>query len=325
MTCLALLVVFAACCEATARQSDWPGKEQLAALPKGTVVSLKVPHAIFRRGRPGNEHVIAGDPHAGLTFNGLTDWKLRGIPSLLEFKISSVKKFNDYGGSKMVLVRLTGESGSETILIRQTVVDMVAAFREVFAIGKATDPEAQNYLKYQRQIAFNQWFSGPLAGLSDSDRERLLRAAQTIDGFSGVEVFKGKSFVVFDGGRIAIEYDRGVANRNATAARFLNDGGLRALRAVAREFASIEGLAGIKLQAQLGYLPPSNSAVPSILQGGVNVPPEYQRRHEALEMYFPTETTVKFSDADITSQELVRSATVLIDGSRTELTLGTAP
>lgn len=315
-TIFSVFTLLAVCLAAGAQTpAQWPPKGWPLPVPKDSVVTLKVPLEAFGEMRAMQQIAIDGADGA-IVFNGNRNWKDAGFPSMAQVVVHNAKIFDDplskeKKKAKVIGVAISGDSGNlfyfTWLFFRPSVGDVGAAFRELFILDKADSPEARQYAQAYRDGVSAKWFSGPLGSLTKETRDGLLQLAALTGGSIGTRSFKDKQYLLIDVGSSTPIYNELRLDKSARAATYFNAFLIKVLRdaeAVARELPDFHG---VLVTTRIRHKDLRYDFLAATT--------------DDFQMYAPFAAIRQFTEADITSQQLVDASVVLVDGDRIKLLL----
>jgi len=238
--------------------------------------------------------VAPGGP-TGVIVSGDPDWQVGGFPSLTQFTVSKVKKdeveLQTLSGLKIRLNFLGGSPESMFGKVAAPLAGRDAYRREAYA------------------ALSTKFFTGPLAALSDAKKDLLLAFAHTTARGTtvGSETFKEKLYLVVNLGGTDVVYNELKLNQAARVAKVMNERLLTVLKAFAAPVADVTDIHGLKLEYSIAH---RNFLSASSVSD-----------YDKLEIYAPSDAIHKFSGADITSQQLVDGAVVIVNDNRVQVAL----
>lgn len=183
--------------------------------------------------------------------------------------------------------------------------DVSRALQAVLVLpGKEEEARAEGYAALSAHF-----FTGPLADLSDTTKQALLRFADLVANGTtiGSTVFKEKLFLVVDLGTDENVYNELKLNQSQRVAEVMNERLLAILKAFAKQIEGNSKLYGLKLELSIPHKSFANEFAAAT--------------YDKLEVYVGSEDTRKFADADITSQQLMDSAVVIVNSNRIQVPL----
>ncbi len=297
------------------------------ALPKGSTVVLRVPTQFWRieglersdlkielpfkseKGTAGDLSSFFVDVSDVL---GQKDWATSGFPfcgDLMLTRIFELKSFAMHHELPYTEVELRSSTAYVRLHFAHVSSDagaLNAEFQKLVAAGtwgqfKTTDDFHNNVFRVQQA----RIFTGPMAALSDRTKGSLMEMACTGQNTFGAETYKSKNFFAITLGSDSQIYNSNVMNSSARVAKVINERiveRVKAFKAPAQE----TGLDGLKFAADISF------------RNFVN---EAELHNDRLEIYFPLDLCLKFTDADITSQQLIDGSIVLLNGNRIQVPL----
>ncbi len=129
--------------------------------------------------------------------------------------------------------------------------------------------------------------------------------AETVYNTFTTETFKGKTHFAVTLQPVAVVYNSNKLNSSARVAKVFNERIIERIRAF-KGPAQESGIDGLKFSAEVAY------------RNFVDEPTSHQ---DQLEIYLPLELIMKFTEADITTQQLVDGSVVLLNGNRIQILL----
>jgi len=311
-------------------------KGWLIDVPKGTVVTLKIPlsavHDSPLASRIPAEHPrsIIEQSDSSLVVDGQPDWETAAFPSMLRLTLVYTKRTDDVEGllesigqarhgekgekktaaAKVTEVGLLAEGGKAILLhFRSTVTDVSAAFRKIVIIGEPAGPEAVKYLHDVRSDRSARFFAGTLSKIDDERKLALLSVAEAFGDKTtmGSEAYKDKSFFVVNLGADGSVYNTNRMNQSDRVSKVINDKLLAVLKVVLKTLPETPGLYGVKVEVKILYR--------NFMDDSARV------ENDTLSIYAPLSSLRKFLDADITGQQLMDESVELVNENRVKVTL----
>lgn len=304
-------------------KQEKPPKGWLLNIPKDTVVTLKIPFSVMdiKAGYiavnipKGYATADIEQSASGLVIGKVADWKSSGFPSMLELTVKRVKVEDDWRSNekkaKHTLIELSGEGKEMSVLLyfKQNVTDINAAFKEVVALGRASDQEATDYLKQIYDDRAQRFFAGRPTELSEEKKLNLVRFAHKAGGSTTLksETYKSSVFLVIDLGIDENVYNTLRMNQAARVARVINERLLALLKGASQYITDSRELQGVKLELKIPHKDFSN---------------EYTKANtDLLQIYVPLIEIKRFVDAEITSQQLIDNSIVIVNDNRVQVPL----
>lgn len=240
---------------------------------------------------------------------GREDWKTAGFPSLIEARLAKVKMVRKENRAEVTFrfgpmgyaLRLNVEGVTEETL--------PSVLGEVAIAGPSSGPQVKESLDSAYALLAGNIFTGPLAAIP-RDRQLLLLsfAHLTAEGTTiGNASFKDNAYLAVDLGEDPNVYNTLQLNQTQRVAKIVNERLLVVIKAFAAPAQGAAPLHGLKLQLRIPYKDfLQQYAVP---------------QYDTLELYLPLESIARFTDAEITSQELIDQSVVLVNSNRLQIPL----
>jgi len=285
------------------------GQGWLLDVPKGTRVVLKIPGRIigfekveFWSGSLNYGTVIEQSAAGGLIVGGLTEWRTAGWTLMRQLTVEKVSR-----NSRLTEVELRDPLFNVKLRFDTTVKDLSAAFREVAFVGLLSEFEASEY--YQREVigkVLPLIFTGKLASIPTKAKLRLLGEVRYVDSAIRTEKYKGDTYLVLNAGGDVQIYNTIQMDQSARVAHALNQRVLSYMKRVAKIINFHTEVDGIKVEVDLPYK---------------NFVTEYhnQPSYDHLELYAPMDVIRQFADDELTNQEFVEEAVLLVNGNRSRI------
>ena len=282
---------------------------------KGQVVIVKIPHNLWVKEKLGaasgqSIYTIEIDN----AFIAGRKWETGSVPSLREFVLEKTEECGrmryDCKMKGFRQVELRSPAVWLKLRFAPDVSDVNSAFSEVVATGTVAQFEESDYFKAKIFAAQSPLvFSGPLSSLPNETKLRLFKDSLN-SGAEGLtsETYKGKIYLVVKMGEGDDVYNSIRLNQSARTARVVNEKLLNLLKKFGTSLPAAGDLFGLKLE----------EAIPFRDFTGTD-PVQYDK----LQVYAPSESIRKFSDADITNQQFIDSCSVLVNDNRVQVNLST--
>jgi hypothetical protein len=276
---------------------------------KGSFVVLKIPakrvgfeKVGFWSGVANYGTVIEQASNGGLLVGGLAEWRTAGWPLMRQLTLEKVSR-----NSRFVEVELRDPLFNIKLRFDAGVKDINAAFREVAFVGLPSEFEASDY--YKQEVigkVLPQIYSGRLAGIPDAAKLKLLKDVNYIDTAIRAEKYKGDTYLVVNAGGDVQMYNTIQMNQSARIAHAVNERVLRYIKYAAKAIKYYPEVDGIKVEL---YLPFKNFVTEDYM------PPHY----DFIELYAPMDVIRQFAEDELTNQEFVEEAVLLVNGNRTRI------
>jgi hypothetical protein len=294
-----LILIFAA----TSQSKEWP-----LSAPKGTVVVAKVPTRFWQV-----------DKYDAVSSNGqriyyvqvkdlldTPDWQTGGFPYCGEFTVTKVFEFRPLYKLRYTDIELRNSAIYLKLRFSPEIKDMNAEFQKLTARGDWHAFESSD--EFRKTVFATQnsrIFIGPLAQLSDSLKMALMRTVCDGQNTFDVETFKSRSYFAVSLANDGTVYNSLRLDESARVRRTINEQLLHRIK-LFRGVAQQTGIDGLKFTTNIAYRDFANETV---------------ARTDEMEVYIPLDLSMKFADADITSQQLLDGSIVLLNGNRIQVTL----
>jgi hypothetical protein len=285
-------------------------------VPKGQKLVIKIPHNLWVRDKLD---AASGQPiyivEIDSAFMSARKWETGNIPSLREFVVEKSEEC----GRMRYDCKLKGyrqvELRSPAVWVKlrfaPDVTDVNSSFREVISLGTVGEFEESDYFKTKVfGAASTRIFSGPLAALPDDTKLRLFKDSLNTGAEDLTsETFKGKLYLVVNMGQGDDVYNSTRLNQSARTAKVVNEKLLNLLKKFGTSLPAQGELFGLKLMEAIPFK--------DFVRGGA-------AQYDKLQIYAPSESIRKFSDADITNQQFIDGCTVLVDDNRVQVNLSSS-
>jgi hypothetical protein len=266
-------------------------------LPTDALGALKRQLTVF--------HLVPVEVRGGAVLvRGDAAWRSLGFPMLESRRIGRIGKVDaDATGHRVYSVQLKAK-GQNDIWLDIEGEDPQTALKEILVRPAAADSVLE--AAYERFAKLT--FVGPLAGVAPNMQRVLLEFAHKAARgarLSSIQ-FKNRTYMVVDLGIDRAIYNDARLNQTQRLAKVVNDRLLliaKAFAAPVRNVPEVEGLA-IKLR--------------SPHQDFIN---DDAIQMDQVEIYLPATEIQRFTNADITSQQLIDGSIVLVNGNRIALPL----
>lgn len=285
------------------------GQAVLLDVPKGSRVILKIPGKIigfekvgFWGGSLNYGTVIEQSATSGLIVGGLTQWKTVGWVLMRQLTLEKVSRNN-----RFTEVELRDPLFKVKLRFDTTVKDLNAAFREVAFIGLLSEFEASDY--YQQEVVRKVLpliFTGTLASIPTKAKLRLVSEVKYIDSAIRTEKYKGHTYLVLNAGGDVQIYNTIQMDQSARISHALNQRVLSYMKRVAKIINFHSEVDGIKVEVDLPYK---------------NFVTEYynEPNYDHLELFAPMDIIRQFAEDELTNQEFVEEAVLLVNGNRSHI------
>ena len=224
---------------------------------------------------------------------------------MMELRLSDVKS-----NSSKTEVQLKAGERTEIYLNFVMAPQYVAdAFRQVAFVGTLEEFEASpDYQEVADRLLPNV-FGGRLANLTREQQLKILRAVDYDNGAAQGQEYKGNLYVpiTFVGDTV---YNTLQLGQPARISRLTQDELLRLLKEKYRAIRGIPGFDGIQIKTAIAYRNFVDRSAPT--------------QYDQVVIYARLEDIQKFDEAEITSQRLLDSSIVLVNGDRVEVSLNLA-
>lgn len=242
--------------------------------------------------------VLALDEGGRVTLNGAPDWRSAGFPIVTALKVENVKRRKKEGDT---IVRLGRRGFVGLILVMPTESEA-----DIWPHVVVDTLSADSLLTAARDSLRPQFFQGELAVISRPTQDALMEWFRLGAGTFAVEEFKEQRYFLADLGELEVVYNDLQLNESDRVAEVVKTRLLDVLKSfskVGREVSSH----GLAVAVGIPHKSFANRYGP--------------HQTDQLRLYVPIERIMAFADADITSQELMESAIVLVNGNRVAVDL----
>lgn len=282
-------------------------------VPKGQVLIVKIPRKLWMQEKLG---ASSGQPIYTLEIDSAfmtgKKWEEGDIPSLQEFSLEKTEVCGrmrydcKVKGFRQVELR----SANVWLKLRfgPDVSDVDSAFGEVVSLGTVAEFENSDYFKTKVfAVQVPRVFAGPLAPLPDEIKLRLFQESLN-NGAEALssETYKGKTYLVVRMGEGSDVYNSLRLNQSARTAKLVNEKLLKLLKTFGTALPGSGDLFGMKLEEEIPFKDFTSSD---------------SVQHDHLQIYAPSDSIRKFSDADITSQQFIDGCAVLVNDNRIQVNL----
>lgn len=278
-------------------------------VPKGKFVVLKIPGKLvgFERvstwtGAVSHGAVIEQSEKSGLMIGGLSDWRTAGWTLMRQLTLEKVSRKD-----RFTEVELRDPLFNVKLRFDSSIKDVNVAFREVAFVGLLSEFEASEY--YQKEVVekmLPKIFTGGLASIPTKSKLKLLEELKYVDSAIKTEKYKGDTYLSVDVGGDVEVYNTIRLNQSQRLAHTLNQRVLSYLKRIARTIKFNSEVDGIKITILVPY---KNFITETYLE------PNYDR----LEIYVPMDVIRQFADDELTNEEFVEEAILLVNGNRARL------
>ena len=188
-----------------------------------------------------------------------------------------------------------------------SVKDLSSAFREVAFVGLLSEFEASDY--YQKEVigkVLPTVFNGSLTSIPANRKLNLLKELRYIDSAIKSEKYKGNNYLSVNVGGDTQIYNMIRVDQTSRLGDSLNDRILSYFKRIARVIKFHRDVDGIKISV---FVPYKNFVTEAYSE------PHYDR----LEIYAAMDVIQQFADDELTNQEFVDEAIVLVNGNRMQI------
>jgi len=276
-------------------------------LTKGTSVTITVPSALLQYDGyfiRGGTRIVAANISAaddGVAVNDSAEWKLAGLPALVDVSFEKVSKKKNY-----TEVELRGPIAVVKLRFDGSVRSVESALGEVAIPGNHRSDGVDQYLGEVYDMLSPTFFGGNLAALSTDRKRAILSAVQSAPG-GDVRLYKGQPYAYFDLGTDGSVYNDLRFNQVSLIANVLNEQLFTRMRGLSRYFSGVPELPGVTVTYQIRHKSFLEKYAPESIY--------------YLEIYGPMDQMQKFAAADITNQQFLDASVVLVDGNRVQIPL----
>lgn len=236
------------------------------------------------------------------TGGAVATWRIAGFPSLVPYQLRGVRTFTRRDKTKAVEVSLRGDLGDARIIVPIDQHQVLAAFL-------APAGSADSVLRLAYDSLGTAFFTGPLEAFTPEERSLLLAWAHLTANSTRIrhERYKEMDYLVIDVPAEGNVWNDLQVTRSERVGRLLSDH-FAMLKSFARLSLAHGVIGGLKLEQ-----PTCHGTAPSYVDA----------RCDPLEAYFPLAGLLSFAEDDITSQQLVNAAVVIVSDDRIEVDLST--
>lgn len=276
---------------------------------KGKFVVLKIPSKLVGFERVSNWSgdisygaIIEKSQKSGLLVSGINDWKTSGWTLMRQLTFEKISREDNF-----TLIELKDPLFNIKLRFDKSIEDLNGAFSEVAFVGLLSEFEESDY--YKKEIigkVLPKVFTGKLDSISTVRKMRLLNQLNYIDSAISEEKYKGDTYLSVDVGGDTEIYNTIRLDQTQRLSHSLNQRVLSYLKRIARIIKFHSEVDGIKITILVPY---KNFVTETYLQ------PNYDR----LEIYAPMDVIRQFADDELTNEELVEEAILLVNGNRIRL------
>jgi hypothetical protein len=243
----------------------------------------------------------------GYTVGGFPDWKNMGWASQYVLFVNKAERKGGY-----LQVELDDENGNHFKLrFMSSVTDVNAALNELVFAGTFEEFVASDY--YQKELAgrfLPKMFTGPLAAIPVDKQLKFFQAVRyDLSAIEG-ETYKSKFYLVMRFNPGTPTYNSNMLNAPTRVATVVQQKLLTVLKALHEQLADeAPEINGIKVEWKIlhrNFVTEPDTAAPAI---------------DELFVYSAREELAKFSNDDITNQQLIDNSIILLNGNRVAVSL----
>lgn len=288
---------------ASSQAKDWP-----LTIPKGSVVVAKVPTKFWRVDKY-DDVSSKGQSIYYVEAKDVLDtpgWQMSGFPYCGEFTVTKVFEYKPFYKLRYTDVELRNNAIYLKLRFSPEIKDLNAEFQKLTAPGNWSVFESSD--EFHKTVFATQnsmIFVGPLAQLSDSLKIALMRTVCDGQNTFDVETFKSRSYFAVHLASDGIVYNSLKLDESARVRRTINEELLHRIK-LFRGIAEQTGIDGVKFTISISYRDFVNETVAHV---------------DKMEVYVPLDLSMKFADADITSQQLLDGSIVLLNDNRIQVNL----
>jgi len=283
-------------------------KDWRLSLPRGTAVVAKVPTKFWRV----DKYDAVSSKGQSIYYVEVSDvlntpgWETSGFPFCGDFTLTKVFEFRPFLKLRYTVIELRNSIIYLKLRFGPEVKDLDAVFQRLTVPGDWRTFEASD--EFHKTVFATQdakLFVGPLAKLSDPLKMALMRTVCDGQNTFEVETFKARTYFAVTLASDGTAYNSLRLDESARVRRTINERLLRRIK-LFRGIAQETGIDGVKFTATIAYRDFVNETVDHI---------------DSVEVYVPLDLSMKFADADITSQQLIDGSIVLLNGNRVQVNL----
>jgi hypothetical protein len=274
------------------------GRRVLARVPL-SVFDTIIPREYRSDARVGQKGLFArvSATPAGATVNGRSAWHEADFPELVPRSVGVIKRKKKEGET---IISLKREDAPTIVLVIPT-ADEPRLWSSIAADTSAGEELVQLALPALRA----RYFTGPLDSISVQSKDRLLVYFRPYGGFD-VEEFKGQRYLHLSLSSADVVYNTLKLSESARVADQVRTRLLDMLKSFAPIAGELPEGFGLKVSLPIYFRDFSSYRSATADQ---------------VEFFVPLEAIRAFSEADITSQDLMNRSIVLVNGNRTEVLL----
>jgi hypothetical protein len=286
---------------------DWP-----IAAPKNSAITVKVPKNLIGdpkyhrwQGNVSYTVIVGRGEDGAVVVNDRRDWRDAGWPLMLELQLKNLK-------SSKTKTEVQLKSGTTEIYLKFNMAPELVSdvFRQVAFSGTPDEFEkSPEYQEVGERLLPAIFSSGKLAGLTREQQLKVIRVVGYDTTAAQAQEYKGKTYIAVNVTGDSV-YNTLQLGQAARVARVTQDYLLKALKEKYALVSDIPGLDGIAVKMEIQYK--------DFLEKYVAA------QHDDLILYASLKSIKDFSDAEITSQQLLDQSIVLVNGDRIQVSLDLA-
>ena len=233
----------------------------------------------------------------GASVNGVKDWMMAGLPSLLE---ASVKKITRNRDHTVLELRATDQGIDIVVKLRfaNSDPDPEATLGQLVVQGGPNTPAALKYRNEAYAAVAAAVFAGDLKGLAEERKVSILATLQRAVGAPDVHLHDGRVYASYDLGVDDKVFDDRTADEETIIAQVLNETVLPRVREIAKSLTSVPELHGMRVLYRIPHQAKRASGK------------EYR-----LELVADMKHVARFANAELTKQEFADASMLLVDGN----------
>jgi hypothetical protein len=292
---------------AVPQTKNWP----ITAL-KNSAITVRVPKNLIGdpkyhrwQGNVSYTVLVGRGEDGAIVVNDRKDWRDAGWPLMLELQLKNVK-------SSKTKTEVQLKSGTTEIYLKFNMAPEFVSdvFRQVAFTGTPDEFEkSPDYQEVGERLLPTIFNSGKLAGLTREQQLKVIRAVGYDTTAAQALEYKGKIYIAVSITGDSV-YNTLQLGQAARVARVTQDYLLKALKEKYALVLDTPGLDGIAINMEIQYK--------NFLEKYVAA------QHDDLILYASLKSIKDFSDAEITSQQLLDQSIVLVNGDRIQVSLDLA-
>lgn len=295
---LLLLLTVSSICQTTIQKKD--------------IVTPKFPltHAVtFKESFLGGNK-YSGDvsqTESGFAVNGIQAPSQNTFPLMRAYFVNKINVSKKGGGSIELVDKPNQLSRTVIRIVVPDSLDASTVFSQIFFKGPPDELLETEYFHNVEKAALAKTFNKDLAAVPFGKQQEIAKYLNyNLMNFHAAKFKDGSYFAlnVTDD----VVYNTNRVNAAERAARQTGSA-IKKMSSAAKIFEPVEGIVGIKFEAKIFY------------RNFVDEPSYSTPHTENFEMYVPFELMSKFSEAEITNQDLVDGSVILVNDARVKVVL----